>query len=540
MIVGGEDSSNGLFVTEEESPYEEPKVGPTLLDETSPILYVAPATIQDTLMKAQVIASAWELMWWKKGDTGGAEKAAPEIQSIQSQSKESTKRVKLVPASVPQSAKSNALEAVMEGMSSWCPTSEVVVKGSPLDHFAIRLEKDTIAFTEDTRFYVQAKDASDQDIELDAATPLRVSVVENTEYGTFIDKKGDTLKTVPVTLSDIPYGDAKDGLIRIAAVKKNPDSLEVCRLRAELQSDAGKKGEKDVPVLEQTLKIVMTFPYEVQPVIPPATVNHPNTENRKEFAVRLTRGGKPVASHPFHLTTNYVDGSGGHDHIDPRRTEDREHFGHFILVRTQGHVDQPYDGETQADGKDQFDYVASIFGDRMKIRVDSRRNQLLWDTLSVAEKVPGLMPLPTGVNNLVTYTSTERYHSRENSNYARADVVAAVSRAVTSYAEEYGLEDDVFLAAIDMSLPLGGKFEINGDWESGKGPHQYHRVGKSIDFSHTYRDDSGAVITVDIYENGTLQESTTQIDEKMLDAKFDRNGFDRWERSIGKIHYEYR
>jgi hypothetical protein len=64
----------------------------------------------------------------------------------------------------------------------------------------------------------------------------------------------------------------KDGLIRIAAVKKNPDSLEVCRMRAELQSDATKKGEKDVPILEQTLNIVMTPPYEPQPVILPATV----------------------------------------------------------------------------------------------------------------------------------------------------------------------------------------------------------------------------------------------------------------------------
>ena len=128
MIVGGEDSSKGLFATEEESPYEEPKVGPTILNETSPILYVAPATIQDTLMKAQVIASAWELMWWKKSGTGGSEKAGPEIQSVQGQSKESVKGLKPVATGVPQSPKGRALEAVMKAVSSWCPISQVVVQ----------------------------------------------------------------------------------------------------------------------------------------------------------------------------------------------------------------------------------------------------------------------------------------------------------------------------------------------------------------------------------------------------------------------------
>jgi hypothetical protein len=65
-------------------------------------------------------------------------------------------------------------------------------------------------------------------------------------------------------------------------------------------------------------------------------------------------------------------------------------------------------------------------------------------------------------------------------------------------------------------------------------------ITSAIDFSHTYRDNDGGVITLNIFVDGNLQESTSQIDETVLDAEFDRNGFDRWERSIGKIHYEYR
>jgi hypothetical protein len=102
------------------------------------------------------------------------------------------------------------------------------------------------------------------------------------------------------------------------------------------------------------------------------------------------------------------------------------------------------------------------------------------------------------------------------------------------------VEGDVFLAAIDMSLPLGGKFEIYGNWESGNGPHQYHRIGKSVDFSHTYRNGAAREIEVDVFRDGELVETTDQINEDVLDRHFSRRGFDRWERNIGKIHYESR
>jgi hypothetical protein len=128
MIVGGEDSSKGLFVTEVEDEFEEPEIGTMLLDESSPILYVAPATIEDTLMRAQVIASAWEIIWGKKGEIKGPKKAVPGIQSVASQGKVIVKEAKPVPDRAPRRVQSSALEGVIKAMSSWCPISEVVVK----------------------------------------------------------------------------------------------------------------------------------------------------------------------------------------------------------------------------------------------------------------------------------------------------------------------------------------------------------------------------------------------------------------------------
>jgi hypothetical protein len=96
------------------------------------------------------------------------------------------------------------------------------------------------------------------------------------------------------------------------------------------------------------------------------------------------------------------------------------------------------------------------------------------------------------------------------------------------------MESDVYLAVIDMSLPLGGLFDINGRWTT---PHELHRTGKSVDFTTFYRDASGGAIFVDIFIDGTLRSTTNKINQTLLDQLFSRRGFRRLERP-SKIHYE--
>jgi len=55
----------------------------------------------------------------------------------------------------------------------------VVKRGIVLDHFALTLEKDTLAFTETSKIFVQAKDVDDRDIEFDADALLKLSVETN-------------------------------------------------------------------------------------------------------------------------------------------------------------------------------------------------------------------------------------------------------------------------------------------------------------------------------------------------------------------------
>jgi hypothetical protein len=93
-------------------------------------LYVAPASIQDTLLRVQVIGAASEVIWGKKGEIKGPKKPVPGIQSVAGRQKETEKEARPVPGGGTRRLERSALDTVMKAMSSWCPISEVVVKRS--------------------------------------------------------------------------------------------------------------------------------------------------------------------------------------------------------------------------------------------------------------------------------------------------------------------------------------------------------------------------------------------------------------------------
>jgi len=123
--------------------------------------------------------------------------------------------------------------------------SVTVIKGDSLDHFAVSLEKDTIAFTETSRIYVAAKDRDSNDVALAGDALLQFSI-DSTAYASFITANGDTVSS---PLSNVLYSDAQAGNIRFAAVSKNPDSVISFRVIARLQADTTKSGDKTLVLL---------------------------------------------------------------------------------------------------------------------------------------------------------------------------------------------------------------------------------------------------------------------------------------------------
>jgi|GEM_PF-4890984 len=239
--------------------------------------------------------------------------------------------------------------------------------------------------------------------------------------------------------------------------------------------------------------------------------------------VEAKRDEIPVGNLPVQLLAKGVEGTGGHAHVGGRPA------GTFLLSQ----------GRTGPNGRYATLYVASDFGGRERITAKSAETSSQ-DSLDLIVRVPNLLPLQSGTNHIITMHTTaeaENQHTITNSNHGTANVVARVRAAVLEYAVELGLSGNVFLAAIDMSLPSGGLFDIDGNWSP---PHRWHRFGKSIDFRPFYVNTNQQIITVPIVIDGEQRGATNKVDAELLDKRFDLRGFDRFERRIGKIHYESR
>lgn len=250
--------------------------------------------------------------------------------------------------------------------------------------------------------------------------------------------------------------------------------------------------------------------------VDPSEVRPWNTGGNSQTTVSVlaTEDGKPVSGIPIQLSAKGVEGTGGHDHDGSRPA------GIFSVSS----------GVTGDDGKFVSTYTASEFGGIERITASSSGVK---DSIDVIVKVDGLVPL-AGSRNLITFTSTEAYHKLANSDYGTPATLAVIQSGVGEYAFEYGMSADVYLAVIDMSLPWGGLFDVLGNWRP---KHDLHRVGKSVDFSKFYRNASGDKISVGIYIDGTLRQTTNTIDEEKLDNKFSALHFKRLEAPL-KIHYE--
>ncbi len=154
----------------------------------------------------------------------------------------------------------------------------------------------------------------------------------------------------------------------------------------------------------------------------------------------------------------------------------------------------------------------------------------------VTIKVPNLVSLESKPN-LLPWGQTDKHIAGTN-NHGTTYTRDAVYYTVSEYAREYGMEPDIYLAVIDMSLPWGGLFDIKGNWTT---PHDWHRVGRSVDFSKHYRDSNGKEIEVVISdEDGNVIEITKIIDDDKLDEFFEDENFEcsRQEKDIGLIHYQ--
>jgi hypothetical protein len=171
----------------------------------------------------------------------------------------------------------------------------------------------------------------------------------------------------------------------------------------------------------------------------------------------------------------------------------------------------------------------------MRFRVESTQpneREFLWDMLSIAEKVSGLVLLNDGTDYDLIGGTAEHHgpptYADNHNHFATADVRTNIQRIATEYHRQF--PDELVLQINDMSLPLGGRFDIDGHWQ-GNSNHQYHRQGTDVDIRSTsipdddrYKDanrngryDLGEPITFDLNGNGQYDYTNSAFEEICID-----------------------
>lgn len=168
----------------------------------------------------------------------------------------------------------------------------------------------------------------------------------------------------------------------------------------------------------------------------------------------------------------------------------------------------------------------------MKFRVESNEKPLLWDTMSIIERVPDLVAL--GLGQHYELVGAPDNHSGTNdpcredpasltslhfrNHYGTTGLIQAIRNIAASYDS---LNSGVRLRINDMSLEFGGLFDIGNKWMTGlKEAHAEHRIGESADIGFKGIDRENVCINVNKQELIRLIRSYTAGTTKTHDDHY--------------------
>ncbi len=402
----------------------------------------------------------------------------------------------------------------------------VVKRSSQFTKFVVRLSKDTLAYPQTADLTVIAVDKDSQEVAIDTSRTLFVAFDDGGPYVDFIRAPGDTVET---TLNNISYGTLRSAKVKIVAVKKTTGPPPVnaaispakqlfgrssasrtmqeggkrefpkSQIMVTQVSDVTKVGTKYV-VLKPTIKVIAVQD-SIKPFYPDP--DHPSnylidtTESRTKVKIAVTVSGVLYSLPPtmiVTLTSAPLDSSGGHSHITNRP---KGKFGDSIrdTVETK-------DFET---GKDTIrtSYLAPMFGGIERI-IATLTSSAIADTDTVVVRVPRIVPLPESEDYDMTGGTDSHHGSRLDTLYPNGrtpnnnhGIDSTVMRSLQDGAKNFRYADwntdEELMRINDISLSLGGGFDIAGQWRrdiqddwKNRG-HGSHRTGKDVDIENLSR-----------------------------------------------------
>jgi len=228
---------------------------------------------------------------------------------------------------------------------------------------------------------------------------------------------------------------------------------------------------KDFPsAVVEDIKIKVTL---TQSEIRPLKTGGNSITNAK---IKVTSGGQPLANKKVKITVNRIERSGGHDHSN---SPDLNLWGRISI---QGNKGNPVTATTNQIGEINTDEIlASEFGGEYYVEASLESNSSVKDKADLTVRVPDLQLLPESPYYDKIGGTDFHYgpRSRPDEDHNHWGTISFVNKIKALCLAWYAIfSNNSKLQINDISLPMGGKFDINGKWA---GDHDSHRRGTNAD-----------------------------------------------------------
>jgi hypothetical protein len=208
-------------------------------------------------------------------------------------------------------------------------------------------------------------------------------------------------------------------------------------------------------------------PFLFDIVIAPDEVRPTGTTNSAAALVNVTvtSAGRPVSGQNFIATATSVLHSGGHNHNGAKPVG--------IFSNTTN--------TTDINGSFATNYTPSSFGGSETIRIVSVLLPTASDSRNITTCVPNLVLLPVSadydqVGGTISHPGPPMPNEPNTNHWGTQTLIDSIIDLATAYNNRFANGPN--LGFNDMSLPLGGLFDINGNWTT---PHRTHREGHNVD-----------------------------------------------------------
>jgi hypothetical protein len=388
-----------------------------------------------------------------------------------------------------------------QGTIGGCPLGNVVIVKDSLDHFDVKVIPDTIKHGDTVTITIIAKDAQNNEIDLDGNILLTMTI-DSIQYGSFINAEGDT---VPSPLKNALYSDAKAEKIKFTGNKTNPIGMEPRRviIKVTKADDINKSGKDSVYVKRKVVvKIQEHSPWTIWPYLPPQSdgksrgADRPGYNPKRTFSVLVQDGlNRSVLNEPIKIITKYEISSGGHGHkgyadeagkIKADTSLPQNLQGIFYAEKKNGN---PLQLTTDSNGTVKVDsFRASEASGKYLITARSVTDTTVLDTVNMQIKVPGLVEFGAEDYWTLTGNTSNRGKNHLANHYCTQITKDSLTKALKAFydwtASKKGGGKAIKLGINDMCLEWGGAFDIPGQWMFGS-QHSFHRVGLSVDIDNS-------------------------------------------------------